>query len=113
MFILSVVTANSNDPRAAAVAGLDRAASYKYSHPTARKLTCDPTTHASRATGDDGDSAFKSPHLSEDSDTFSEAVSDELDMFTAQRTTMGAGLDENARPVEMGRDGQNPKIHVS
>ena len=35
-----------------------------------RKLACDPTTHTSRPTGDDGDSAFKSSHLSEDYDAF-------------------------------------------
>jgi hypothetical protein len=44
------------------------------------KLACDPTTHASRPTGDDGDSAFKSSHLSEDYDAFPffEAVSEAL-----------------------------------
>ena len=44
------------------------------------KLACDPTTHASRPTGDDSDSAFKSSHLSEDYDAFPffEAVSEAL-----------------------------------
>jgi hypothetical protein len=34
------------------------------------KLTCDPTSHASRPTGDDSDFVLKSSHLSEDYDAF-------------------------------------------
>ena len=35
-----------------------------------RKLACNPTTHPSRPTGNDGDSARKSTHVSEDYDAF-------------------------------------------
>jgi len=55
-----------------------------------RKLACDPTTHASRPTGDDSDSAFKSSHLSEDYDVFPffEAVSEALAPVKSRRVEL-------------------------
>jgi hypothetical protein len=69
-----------------------------------RKLTCDPTTQASRPAGDDGDSAFKSSHLSEDYDAFSsfEGVSDALATFPSRSVQLSAPTwAKNARSADL------------
>src|SRR5450432_27668 len=63
------------------------------------KLACNPTTHASRPTGDDGDSAFKSSHLSEDYDAFPlfQVVSEALAPVNSPRVDQSCRVQPDGR----------------